>query len=364
MPGTPDRSERPRRSARLLPFALLALLLHTLVLLLVGPLLVRQADSDTSALHAFELLAVYDRAEDQQEQPDEERAQFVALPAPDVEERPDRADFRDQFERRVEEETVSPDDRPGDGSAPERPAPPEVPSPAPLPRPPAPDRRARAREAPREPEPETELVEREREDEQEQADQVAVVDDTAAADDTGAEDSAEAGVESSTEEAGEQAPAVDFQAFRPTPDRMRVIGDSPGGRSDYLDLPEGERTQINSLTSLYWSFFQRMREALMREWDPVRVLRREDPQQELYGTRDRYTVLGITLNPDGSLRHAIVERSSGLDFLDQEAVRAFERSAPFHNVPEGMKDVNGRASFRFGFYVQYNRRSTRIQWLH
>lgn len=342
---------RDRTGVRVLACALVALLAHAGVLWFLGPLLGRTGDDRDRVvpLNAFELLAVYDRADESPPEMEREAVQFVALPPPDREERPDDARFRDQFERRADEETVSTADPIGrDAGPPAPPAPPALPPP----------RAPRARLAPQE-----------RRDHREPL-PAPTPDTEGPGDDSPREREAELGEQAVAEASdalpGEPEPVadpsrVDLRAFRPTLERVGPAPGPPGARSDHLDLPEGERTQINALTSLYWSFFQRMREALLREWSPARVLRRHDPTQELYGTRDRYTILQITLNSDGSLRHAIVERSSGLDFLDQEAIRAFQVAAPFANVPEGMKDAQGRASFRFGFHVNYNRRP-QIQW--
>jgi TonB family protein len=124
-------------------------------------------------------------------------------------------------------------------------------------------------------------------------------------------------------------------------------------RNDHLELEEGDRTMLNALRSTYWSFFNRMQERVSAEWSPGPLMRRFDPDGTRYGQTDRYTVLSITLESDGSLRHALVSRGSGVDALDAEAVRAFEAAAPFPNVPESLKDERGRVTFRFGFFLDY-----------
>ena len=64
------------------------------------------------------------------------------------------------------------------------------------------------------------------------------------------------------------------------------------------------------------------------------------------------TILNVTLRGDGTLAQLWVERPSGLDFLDDEAVRAMNAAAPFPNPPEGLKNVDGNVNFKFGFELE------------
>ena len=70
------------------------------------------------------------------------------------------------------------------------------------------------------------------------------------------------------------------------------------------------------------------------------------------------TVLQVALQPDGSLKSVEVSRSSGVDFLDVEAVAAFRRAGPFPNPPRGLVDGDtGLIDFPFGFHIEFSRRS-------
>jgi TonB family protein len=77
---------------------------------------------------------------------------------------------------------------------------------------------------------------------------------------------------------------------------------------------------------------------------------------QIYGGRDRHTLLQVTLMPDGRLKDAWVEKSSGLDFLDLEAVKAFERAQPFPNPPSGLIASDQTVKFQFGFYLEMSGR--------
>ncbi len=58
----------------------------------------------------------------------------------------------------------------------------------------------------------------------------------------------------------------------------------------------------------------------------------------------------ITLDEEGNFLDIKVTKSSGVDFLDEEAIRSVVRCIQFPNPPKGLiKD--GRVEFYFGFQV-------------
>jgi TonB family protein len=150
--------------------------------------------------------------------------------------------------------------------------------------------------------------------------------------------------------------------FKPRYDALQPSAARSGSamERDYLPLPESDRSRINALQSTYWSFFDRAKSRLQRNWNPARVFRRFDPDFRKLGS-ERTTVVKITLQQDGAILEAAVSRSSGLDFLDQEALRALRAAKPFNNVPPGMLDQFGRATFEWAFVVTPEGSSTR--WL-
>jgi TonB family protein len=115
------------------------------------------------------------------------------------------------------------------------------------------------------------------------------------------------------------------------------------------EVDEGEGTYLNTKEWKFASFFNRVKQNVGQTWNPVREITRRDPSGNIYGNRDRNTLLAITLDADGHLRDAYVEKSSGLDFLDLEAVKAFERAQPFMNPPPALLDENKLIQFKFGF---------------
>jgi TonB family protein len=134
---------------------------------------------------------------------------------------------------------------------------------------------------------------------------------------------------------------------------------SGGPSNDALDnVEEGEGTFLNSREFKYASFFNRMKRSVSQHWRPLAEYQRRDPTGNIYGYRTRVTVLNITLNQDGTLHDLEVKHTSGVDFLDREAIAAFRRAEPFPNPPRGLVDDSGRITFPFGFHLDFSSRGS------
>ena len=70
---------------------------------------------------------------------------------------------------------------------------------------------------------------------------------------------------------------------------------------DLHGVDPGDGTYLNTREWKYASFFNRVKRAVAEEWHPDIVYLRHDPSGNVYGTRDRVTVLRIHLKPDGAL---------------------------------------------------------------
>lgn len=116
-----------------------------------------------------------------------------------------------------------------------------------------------------------------------------------------------------------------------------------GAFADKLDVPEGDATALNTREWRHAGFFNRVKEAVAAKWDPMRRNPKLTP-------RDRTTVLGVTLRPDGTIGDLFVTESSGIEALDIEAMQAFERAAPFPNPPAALVH-DGFIRFAFSFNV-------------
>ncbi len=146
----------------------------------------------------------------------------------------------------------------------------------------------------------------------------------------------------------------------PTIGVMAQISGAPA--NDHLeDVEEGEGTFLNSREFKYASFFNRMKRGVSQQWRPIPEYRRRDPTGHVYGKKSRVTVLRVVLTAEGGLKDVEVARSSGLDFLDNEAISAFRRAEPFPNPPKGLVD-NGTEliDFPFAFHIEFNRRGFKL----
>jgi len=128
-----------------------------------------------------------------------------------------------------------------------------------------------------------------------------------------------------------------------------IVGSAPSDLRDD-DLEEGDATMLNTKQWRYASFFNRVKQGVSWAWDPGQKLRRRDPTGAVFGGKDRVTVLSVTLDAEGYLKDVDVTRSSGLDFLDEEAVAAFQKAQPFPRPPPGMM-TGGLVVFDFSFYL-------------
>ncbi|NRD61080.1 energy transducer TonB [Corallococcus exiguus] len=130
----------------------------------------------------------------------------------------------------------------------------------------------------------------------------------------------------------------------------KVVGAAP---NDMLrDQEDGDGTFLNTREWKYASFFNRVKQSVGMHWNPNEQLRMRDPTGNIYSGRDRQTLLTITLDERGAVKDIQVEKSSGLDFLDMEAVASFKRAQPFPNPPSGLLSQDATVRFQFGFFLE------------
>jgi TonB family protein len=130
----------------------------------------------------------------------------------------------------------------------------------------------------------------------------------------------------------------------------QIVGAAP---NDHLkDVDEGDGTYLNTREWKYASFFNRVKQSVGTQWNPNASLVRRDPTGTTYSGRDRYTLLNITLDESGRVADISIEKSSGLDFLDLEAIESFKRAQPFPNPPQGLLEDDSKVRFKFGFFME------------
>jgi TonB family protein len=128
---------------------------------------------------------------------------------------------------------------------------------------------------------------------------------------------------------------------------------SSGPAPDHVEgVDVGDATFLNTREWKYAGFFNRVKQAVAEHWNPVGVARDRDPTGEKFFYKDRVTVLAVTINSQGAVTDLKVSRASGLEFLDQTALDAFQSAQPFLNPPPGLVDSHGEIKFTFGFHLE------------
>ncbi len=139
---------------------------------------------------------------------------------------------------------------------------------------------------------------------------------------------------------------------------QRAIGKGSGSMDYLKDVDDGDSTALNSKKWKHAPFFNRVKRAVANEWHPEVVYVRHDPSGNVYGVKDRVTVLRVHLNPDGKLGAWSVLQSSGVDFLDDEAIDSFRKAAPFPNPPKELVEQDGQIHFNFAFIFELSGRGS------
>ncbi|MFN3202226.1 MAG: TonB family protein [Bradymonadia bacterium] len=126
------------------------------------------------------------------------------------------------------------------------------------------------------------------------------------------------------------------------------------------DVADGPQTLLNTRSSKYAWFFNRVKNQVVQHWRPGQAYRRRDPYGRVYGRKDRVTVVEVTLNPKGGLEDIYIKKDSGVAFLDEVVIQAFQKAQPFPNPPAGLKGDDGMITFSFVFYLELNRPGMRF----
>ncbi len=151
-------------------------------------------------------------------------------------------------------------------------------------------------------------------------------------------------------------PALEDISLEPSMSAM--AGALAGTGLDNLDdVIRADRTALNTAGWDYASFFNRVKRSVERYWHPDLEWKKRDPYGNIYGLKDRTTVLLVVLRGDGSLKNLYVMNPCGAPFLDDEAYEAVRQASPFPNVPAGLRDRrDGLVKFSFHFIVEVGSR--------
>lgn len=147
--------------------------------------------------------------------------------------------------------------------------------------------------------------------------------------------------------------------FSATPHSQQENAQNPGRPSqtdDYLrDVDAGMQTLLSTKEFVFYSYYQRIKDQLRQHWEPavrerVKIMYRKG--RTLASSHDRVTQVLITLDPRGFLERIDILGQSGVPDIDDAAVEAFRKSAPFPNPPKGIVDPDGHIRIRWDFILE------------
>lgn len=114
-------------------------------------------------------------------------------------------------------------------------------------------------------------------------------------------------------------------------------------------------TQLNTREYKYYGYYTRIRKQLNQWWEPKvreKVAQLINRGRKLASDDNKNTSLIIVLNNEGTLVGVKVVSVSGIRELDDAAVEAFKKAAPFPNPPKGLVESDGTIKIRWDFIVE------------
>ncbi len=129
---------------------------------------------------------------------------------------------------------------------------------------------------------------------------------------------------------------------------------SGGGSMDHPAVDEGDRLALNTERWLGAAFFNRVRRAVRRQWNPADEYEPGDPLAQSAAS-ERTTVLRVVLDGAGQLLSCDLLQSSGDERLDGQAFAALTHAAPFAAPPRSLLAHDGHVHFDYRFTLHLKR---------
>jgi TonB family protein len=130
----------------------------------------------------------------------------------------------------------------------------------------------------------------------------------------------------------------------------RQVPDRPASPLPTASEPPTEKESRSSVWRLL-PYREQVKRAVKAVWDPRAAIAKRDPDMTIHVTKGRRTRLEVTIDSSGWLKSVSVKESSGLKYLDQGAVEAFEKAQPFPPPPPGPLPGSD-ISFTFDFNLE------------
>lgn len=116
----------------------------------------------------------------------------------------------------------------------------------------------------------------------------------------------------------------------------------------------GDETVLSTREFKYFSYYHRIKEMLRQYWKPnvERKLAMLWGKGKNLGEEEITTKLLVLLDQNGTVQKISKLNSSGISDLDDAAIEAFQRAAPFPNPPKGIVDEDGFVRIRWDFILK------------
>jgi TonB family protein len=120
---------------------------------------------------------------------------------------------------------------------------------------------------------------------------------------------------------------------------------------DGQGLEEGPETRLHARRFAPAAFWTDVRARIMSDWEKraLVLLQAYDPLEDTYFYKPRTVLVGLTLDPLGTLREVKVLESSRLDFYDAIAIEAVREMQPYPHPPPSAIGPDGGASINVRF---------------
>ncbi len=136
----------------------------------------------------------------------------------------------------------------------------------------------------------------------------------------------------------------------PRPEEREPRRGRPGETADQSiddpNLPVGAETMLNTVESVYYSFYARLFEQLGPLWQSNA---RDAAYRRTYAPGEYRTLAEIILDSEGSYVETIIRESSGEPELDGTIHRAWTRVPRYPNPPRGLIKSDGKIHLLIGF---------------
>lgn len=125
--------------------------------------------------------------------------------------------------------------------------------------------------------------------------------------------------------------------------------------NDYLkDIEEGMKTVVNTREFIYYSYYNQIRTAVQKHWtknvhERVKIIHRDD--RDIAETSSRVTRISVQIGGDGDIRDIQILRSSGNEFADGSAIKAFRDAQPFPKPPAELLESDNLIKIHWDFIL-------------